>query len=59
MTNLTSYFSMWDKQTATLIKLNDEVMLIDAGNNADGKNVVSFLQAKNIIAYRLSSWNSR
>ena len=32
----------------TLIKLNDDVMLIDAGNNADGKNVVSFLQAKNI-----------
>lgn len=34
---------------STLIKLNDEVMLIDAGNNADGKNVVSFLQAKNIM----------
>ena len=33
---------------STLIKLNDDVMLIDAGNNADGKNVVSFLQAKNI-----------
>ena len=32
----------------TLIKLNDDVMLIDAGNNADGKNVVSFLQTKNI-----------
>lgn len=32
----------------TLIKLNNDVMLIDAGNNADGKNVVSFLQAKNI-----------
>ena len=32
----------------TLIKLNDDVMLIDAGNNADGKNVVSFLQEKNI-----------
>ena len=32
----------------TLIKLNDDVMLIDAGNNEDGKNVVSFLQAKNI-----------
>ena len=33
----------------TLIKLNNDVMLIDAGNNADGKNVVSFLQAKNIM----------
>ena len=32
----------------TLIKLNDEVMLIDAGNNSDGKNVVSFLQEKGI-----------
>lgn len=32
----------------TLIKLNNDVMLIDTGNNADGKNVVSFLQAKNI-----------
>ena len=32
----------------TLIKLNDGVMLIDAGNNADGKNIVNFLQAKNI-----------
>ena len=32
----------------TLIKLNEDVMLIDAGNNDDGKNVVSFLQAKNI-----------
>ena len=32
----------------TLIKLNDDVMLIDAGNNDDGKNVVSFLQEKNI-----------
>ncbi len=34
---------------STLIKLNNDVMLIDAGNNADGKNVVSFLQAKNIM----------
>ena len=33
---------------STLIKLNNDVMLIDAGNNADGKNVVSFLQEKNI-----------
>ena len=32
----------------TLIKLNDEVILIDAGNNNDGKNVVSFLQEKGI-----------
>lgn len=32
----------------TLIKLNDKVMLIDAGNNEDGKNVVVFLQEKNI-----------
>ena len=32
----------------TLIKLNDEVMLIDAGNNSDGKNIVSFLQEKGI-----------
>ena len=32
----------------TLIKLNDDVMLIDAGNNSDGKNVVSFLQEKGI-----------
>ncbi len=32
----------------TLIKLNDEVMLIDSGNNSDGKNVVSFLQEKGI-----------
>ena len=32
----------------TLIKLNDDVMLIDAGNNSDGKNVVSFLQGKGI-----------
>ena len=31
-----------------LIKLNDEVMLIDSGNNSDGKNVVSFLQEKGI-----------
>ena len=33
---------------STLIKLNNDVMLIDAGNNADGKNVVGFLQEKNI-----------
>ena len=32
----------------TLIKLNDEVMLIDSGNNSDGEKVVSFLQEKNI-----------
>lgn len=32
----------------TLIKLNDDVILIDAGNNNDGKNVVSFLQEKGI-----------
>lgn len=32
----------------TLIKLNDEVMLIDSGNNSDGQKVVSFLQEKNI-----------
>ena len=32
----------------TLIKLNDDVMLIDAGNNSDGKNVASFLQEKGI-----------
>lgn len=32
----------------TLIKLNDDVILIDAGNNNDGKNVVSLLQEKGI-----------
>lgn len=32
----------------TLIKLNEDVMLIDAGNNSDGKNIVSFLQEKGI-----------
>lgn len=32
----------------TLIKLNDDVILIDAGNNNDGKNVVGFLQEKGI-----------
>ena len=32
----------------TLIKLNDDVILIDSGNNNDGKNVVSFLQEKGI-----------
>ena len=32
----------------TLIKLNDDVILIDAGNNNDGKNVVNFLQEKGI-----------
>ena len=32
----------------TLIKLNDDVILIDSGNNNDGKNVVGFLQEKGI-----------
>ena len=32
----------------TLVKLNDEVMLIDAGNNSDGENIVNFLETKNI-----------
>lgn len=32
----------------TLIKLKNKIMLIDAGNNEDGKNVVSFLKDKYI-----------
>ena len=30
------------------IKLKDKTMLIDAGNNLDGKNIVNFLKSKNI-----------
>ncbi len=32
----------------TFIKLNDKSMLIDAGNNEDGKNIVSYLQSLEI-----------
>jgi len=32
----------------TLVKLNDKTMLIDAGNNEDGKNVSNYLKSLNI-----------
>lgn len=45
---LNTIFFYVGQADCTLIKLNDEVMLIDSGNNSDGKNVVSFLQEKGI-----------
>ena len=45
---LNTIFFYVGQADCTLIKLNDDVMLIDAGNNSDGKKVVSFLQEKGI-----------
>ena len=35
-----------------LIQVNDEAMLIDAGNNEDGENLVNYIKSKNITNFK-------
>ena len=35
-----------------LVQVNDEAMLIDAGNNEDGNNLVKYLKSKNIANFK-------
>ena len=46
--NLEVYFIDVGQADSILVKNNDETMLIDAGNNADGKEVVNFIKEKGI-----------
>ena len=46
--NLEVYFIDVGQADSILVKNNDETMLIDAGNNEDGKDVVNFIKEKGI-----------
>ena len=46
--NLEVYFIDVGQADSILVKNNDETMLIDAGNNGDGKDVVNFIKEKGI-----------
>ena len=46
--NLEIYFFNVGQADSIFIKNNDYTMLIDAGNNSDGDNIVEFLKEKNI-----------
>lgn len=46
--NLEVYFIDVGQADSILVKNNDETMLIDAGNNEDGKDVVDFIKEKGI-----------
>ena len=46
--NLEIYFFNVGQADSIFINNNDYTMLIDAGNNSDGENIVKFLKDKNI-----------
>jgi len=46
--NLEIYFFDVGQADSIFLKNNDYTMLIDAGNNSDGENIVKFLKEKNI-----------
>ena len=46
--NLEAYFIDVGQADSILIKNNNEAMLIDAGNNEDGEDVVKFIKEKGI-----------
>lgn len=50
--NLYVYFIDVGQADAILIQNNNENMLIDAGNNEDGKKIVKFLQEKEITQFK-------